>query len=58
MFHCWNLVRRKLRGVDRRGPPSPPSSRISLENDRRGPGIQQNLACGPRICLKVWWKSQ
>jgi hypothetical protein len=26
------------------------------ENDRRSTGIPPNLACGPMICVKQWWK--
>ena len=24
-------------------------------NDSRSTGMQPNLACGPRICVEVWW---
>ena len=45
--------RGKIYGGRPAGAHRPP---FSGGNDRRSTGIQPNLACGPRICVEVFWK--
>jgi hypothetical protein len=51
--HWSNVVQRYLRGVDLRGA----RSRVSVVTEHRSSEIHQKLACGPSICLEVWWRA-